>query len=73
LIGKIGEKGIPEIPKLESDPIMDFSDEPMVINFKEYLNKPEKRNWLQKRLDIGLPRYTSLPLKELGFRMQWII
>lgn len=81
---KIGEKGIPEIPKLESDPILnfkfidkgsiiDFSDEPMVINFKEYLNKPKKRNWLKKCLDLGLPLYTSLPLEELGFRIQWII
>jgi len=81
---RIGEKGIPQLPKLENDPvlnfkfgdngsILDFSDEPIVIKFKEYLNMPEKRNWLQKCLDIGLPLLTSLPLKELGFRVRWII
>jgi len=81
---RIGEKGISEIPKLESEPIldfkfidkgsmMDFSEEPMVINFKEYSNNTKKRNWLQKCLDLGLPLYTSIPLKALGFRVQWII
>jgi hypothetical protein len=81
---RTGDKGIPQPPKLENDPvlsfkfgnngsILDFSDEPMVMKFKEYLNMPEKREWWQKCLDTGLPLLTSLPLKELGFRVQWII
>jgi len=81
---EIGEKGIPEVPKLERDPILnfkfinkgsiiDFSDEPMISSFKEYLNNTKKRQWLQKCLNLGLPLYTSLPLKEIGFRIQWII